>query len=252
VVGATAGATGRRQHANVPLTCCVMCRGRSMPRYLDDEEAPLAVRRHVACKALRHDQHKPVWAVTWCWSPSSGIQHHAPSSSSAPDRILSPKSSSMRVMSQPSPVASGQLMRISRTLSSPSDTRLQRVNTLMKWRASTPLTLRPGRGHAGDHAVELVCLSPAAIAAAHLKVTTSSSGSMMKTESCASATAALPPLTGLLLAVSAYALAATMPRRAAAAGAAAASQLWRSARITTAAAAAAVWRPQSPPAAALA
>lgn len=100
----------------------------------------------------------------------------------------------------------------------------------------------------------MVCsrLSPADVATAHLKVTTSSSGSIMKTVSRDSATAALLPLPGLLLAGSVYALAATMPRRAAAAAAAVASQLWRSARITTAAAAVAVWRPQPPPAAALA
>lgn len=95
-------------------------------------------------------------------------------------------------------------------------------------------------------------LSPADAATAHLKVTTSSSGSMMKSDSRVSVTAAPPPLPGLLFAVSAYALAATMPLRAAAVAAAVASQLWRCAQIMAAAAAAAVRRPQAPPAAALA
>lgn len=71
-----------------------------------------------------------------------------------PDRIFSPKSNSMRVMSQPSPVASGQLMRISRTLSSPSDTRLRRVETLNSGSRAWALTPGLGPGHSGNHGTE--------------------------------------------------------------------------------------------------
>lgn len=100
--------------------------------YLDDEEAPLAVCRHITCTDM-----EPLSAATMQGTSASpsvlSSSRHCGSAeadqlcaSHAPERILSPKSKSIRVMSQPSPVASGQLMRISRTPSSPSGTRLCR------------------------------------------------------------------------------------------------------------------------------
>lgn len=61
-----------------------------------------------------------------------GLTQDAAGTLAQPERILSPKSSSILAMSQPSPVASGQLMRISRTLSSPSVTRLKSICDMFK------------------------------------------------------------------------------------------------------------------------